>query len=56
MATVFGLMGVVSIYYPDKPSVHRGFEGGLDRELGGEQTVLVSVNFQDTLPSTHNVS
>lgn len=43
VATVFSLMGVVSIYYPDKPSVHRGFEGGLDRELGGERTVLVSL-------------
>lgn len=37
-----GLVGVVSIYYPDKPSVNRGFEGGLDRELGGEPAVLVS--------------
>ncbi len=42
VATFMGLVGVVSIYYPDKPSVDRGFEGGLDRELGGKQAVLVS--------------
>ncbi|CCU76244.1 unnamed protein product [Blumeria hordei] len=34
-AAVFATMGVVSIYYPDKPSVPRVFEDGLERELGG---------------------
>ena len=42
VATFMGVVGVVSLYYPDKPSVHRGFPGGLDRELGGEGAVLVS--------------
>ena len=42
VAAFMGLVGVVSLYYPDKPSVGRGFEGGLDRELGGEGTVHVS--------------
>lgn len=37
-----GFVGVVSLCYPDKPSVHRGFEGGLDRELGGKLAVIVS--------------
>lgn len=42
MATFLGIAGVVRMYYPDKPSVERGFEGGLDRELGGEGAVHVS--------------
>ena len=42
VATFMGVVGVVSMYYPDKPSVHRGFEGGLDKELGGEGAVPVS--------------
>ncbi|KAK4693599.1 NADH dehydrogenase (ubiquinone) 1 beta subcomplex subunit 8, partial [Lecanoromycetidae sp. Uapishka_2] len=42
VATFMGLVGVVSMYYPDRPTVDRGFEGGLDRELGGEGAVLVS--------------
>lgn len=42
VATFLGIAGVVRMYYPDKPSVERGFEGGLDRELGGEGAVHVS--------------
>ena len=42
IATFMGVVGVVRSYYPDKPSVERGFEGGLDRELGGEGAVHVS--------------
>lgn len=42
MATFLGIAGVVKIYYPDKSSVERGFEGGLDRELGGEGALHVS--------------
>ena len=37
-----GLLGVVYLTYPDKPSVERGLPGGLDRELGGEGCLLVS--------------
>lgn len=44
MATFMGVVGVVRMYYPDKPSVHKGYEGGLDRELGGGGAVLVSQN------------
>ncbi|MCJ1272864.1 hypothetical protein MMC21_000653 [Puttea exsequens] len=40
IAAVVGLYGVVSVNYADKPAVDRGFEGGLDRELGGEEAVL----------------
>ena len=37
------LLGVVSLYYPDKPSVPRTFPGGLETELGGPNTVRVSL-------------
>ena len=42
VATFLGLVGVAKVYYPDMPAVKRGFEGGLDRELGGEGALLVS--------------
>ena len=42
VVTFLGLVTVVEVYYPDMPAVRRGYEGGLDRELGGEGTVLVS--------------
>lgn len=42
VATFLGLLGVVRINYPDMPAVKRGYEGGLDRELGGKDTVIVS--------------
>ncbi|MCJ1225666.1 hypothetical protein MMC12_002315 [Toensbergia leucococca] len=35
ITTVLGLCGVVSVYYPDKPSALRAFPGGLEAELGG---------------------
>jgi len=38
---VFGLCGVVSLYYPDKPSAPRVFEDGLERELGGPNALRV---------------
>lgn len=41
IATVGALCWVVSMYYPDKPSVPRTFPGGLDRELGGEGALPV---------------
>ena len=44
VATVFGLCGVVSIFYTDKPSAPREFEGGLEKELGGPSAVRVSLN------------
>ncbi|KAL8670171.1 MAG: hypothetical protein Q9168_005268 [Polycauliona sp. 1 TL-2023] len=39
ITTVLGLCGVVSVYYPDRPSAPRTFAGGLDRELGGKGAV-----------------
>ena len=42
ITSIFGLCGVVSMSYPDKPSAPRTFEGGLDRELGGKGALLVS--------------
>ncbi|SLM36811.1 nadh:ubiquinone oxidoreductase subunit [Lasallia pustulata] len=39
VATVGVLLGVVSVYYPDKPSAPRTFPGGLEAELGGPNAV-----------------
>jgi NADH dehydrogenase (ubiquinone) 1 beta subcomplex subunit 8 len=41
IVAVFGLCGVVSLYYPDKPSAPREFEDGLERELGGPNALRV---------------
>ncbi|PLN77712.1 hypothetical protein BDW42DRAFT_176368 [Aspergillus taichungensis] len=35
VATFLGFCGVVSFYYPDKPSAPRTFPNGLEKELGG---------------------
>lgn len=43
IASFLGVVGVVRVFHnPDVPFVERGYEGGLDRELGGEGTVHVS--------------
>jgi NADH dehydrogenase (ubiquinone) 1 beta subcomplex subunit 8 len=42
VTAVFGLCGVVYMFYPDTPTVPREFEGGLERELGGPEAVRVS--------------
>lgn len=42
VAAILALCGVVSIYYPDRPSAIRTFPGGLDKELGGPGSVPVS--------------
>ena len=42
IAAVFGLYGVVSLFYPDKPSIPRRFPDGLEKELGGPGALLVS--------------
>ncbi|KAI9682182.1 MAG: hypothetical protein M1817_000236 [Caeruleum heppii] len=39
VAAVFGLAGVVSMFYPDTPAVPREFPGGLETELGGPNAV-----------------
>ena len=41
VATFLGLCGVVSLYYPDKPSVPKTYESGLEKELGGPNAVPV---------------
>lgn len=41
VATFLGLCGVVSLYYPDKPSVPKTYPDGLEKELGGPNAVPV---------------
>lgn len=43
VATVLGLCGVMKLYYPDKISVPKSYEDGLEAELGGPRAVRVSV-------------
>jgi len=42
VGVVLGLCGVVSMFYPDTPTVPRQFEDGLERELGGPGALKVS--------------
>ncbi|KAJ5225106.1 hypothetical protein N7468_006331 [Penicillium chermesinum] len=39
VAAFLGLCGVVSLFYPDKPSVPKTYPGGLEKELGGPNAV-----------------
>lgn len=41
VAAFLGLCGVVSLYYPDKPSVPKTYADGLEKELGGPNAVPV---------------
>ncbi|KAL9636145.1 MAG: hypothetical protein Q9164_003001 [Protoblastenia rupestris] len=41
VAVFLGFLGIVRLTYPDRPAVDRGYEGGLDRELGGKGALLV---------------
>ena len=41
VATFLGFCGVVSFYYPDKPSAPRTFSNGLEKELGGPNATQV---------------
>lgn len=47
IASVLGLCGVVSLYYPDKISVPKTYEDGLEAELGGPAAVRVSITLRD---------
>ena len=38
----FSIYGLVYLAYPEAPAVPKGYEGGLERELGGPGTVRVS--------------
>lgn len=42
VGAVFGLAGIVSMLYPDKPALPRTFPDGLESELGGPGAVRVS--------------
>ncbi|PGH16934.1 hypothetical protein AJ80_05002 [Polytolypa hystricis UAMH7299] len=50
VSAVLLLSGVVYLTYPDRPSAARTFPDGLDKELGGPNTVLVSVAIQIGFP------
>ncbi|PIG80299.1 C2 domain protein [Aspergillus arachidicola] len=55
VATFLGFCGLVSFYYPDKPSVPRTYPEGLEKELGGPHAVkceffLFQVQKQKRLP------
>ncbi|KAJ5464631.1 uncharacterized protein N7458_000317 [Penicillium daleae] len=39
VAAFLSLCGVVSLYYPDKPSVPKAYVDGLEKELGGPNAV-----------------
>jgi len=39
VSVVLGLCGVVSLCYPDVPTVPKEYEGGLEEELGGPAAV-----------------
>ena len=42
ITTFLGFVGIVSVYYPDRPSVARTFPDGLETELGGPGALPVS--------------
>jgi NADH dehydrogenase (ubiquinone) 1 beta subcomplex subunit 8 len=44
VAGFLGFCGLVSMYYPDKPSTPRTFPDGLEKELGGPEAVPVSLD------------
>jgi hypothetical protein len=55
VVTFLGFCGVVSFFYPDKPSVPRTFPDGLDKELGGSNALLVSLTLMliESFPLTN---
>lgn len=42
VAAVLGLSGVVSLMYPDRPTIPRTFPDGMEKELGGPGALTVS--------------
>ncbi|RJE19712.1 NADH ubiquinone oxidoreductase [Aspergillus sclerotialis] len=48
VAAFLGVCGVVSLYYPDKPSIPRTFPDGLEKELGGPGAVSARKPGQET--------
>lgn len=45
VVTVLGLCGAVSLVYPDRISVPKQYQDGLEAELGGPRAVRVSCSF-----------
>ena len=53
VATVFGLCGVVYMFYPDKPAVPRAFpHNGLEKALGGPGNAVVGAHIPSLSSST----
>ncbi|GES57804.1 NADH:ubiquinone oxidoreductase kD subunit [Aspergillus terreus] len=48
VVTFLGLCGVVSLYYPDKPSAPKTYPDGLEKELGGAHAVPARKSGQDS--------
>ncbi|KAL4991743.1 hypothetical protein BDW68DRAFT_151193 [Aspergillus falconensis] len=48
VVTFLGFCGVVSLYYPDKPTVPRTFTGGLEKELGGPNALPARKTGEET--------
>ncbi|KAL4972715.1 hypothetical protein BDW66DRAFT_143688 [Aspergillus desertorum] len=48
VVTFLGFCGVVSLYYPDKPTVPRTFSGGLEKELGGPNALPARKTGEET--------
>ncbi|KAK2873351.1 hypothetical protein FQN49_002425 [Arthroderma sp. PD_2] len=48
VATVFAFSGVVSLFYPDKPSAPRTFPDGLETELGGPNALAARKPHEDS--------
>lgn len=48
VATFLGFCGVVSYYYPDKPSVPKAYPEGLEKELGGPNAVRARNSSEDS--------
>ncbi|KAF9883103.1 hypothetical protein FE257_004082 [Aspergillus nanangensis] len=49
VVTFLGLCGVVSLYYPDRPSVPKTYPEGLEKELGGAHAVPARKSGEDSL-------
>lgn len=57
VAAFLGLCGVVSLFYPDRPSAPKTYPDGLEKELGGRSAVPVrggSITVQFDQPLTWN--
>ncbi|KAF3492217.1 NADH:ubiquinone oxidoreductase 20.1kD subunit [Arthroderma uncinatum] len=48
VVSVFAFSGVVSLFYPDKPSAPRTFPDGLEAELGGPNAVVARKPHEDS--------